>query len=590
MIERLMKVTLIASQEAKPEMLRQLQALGTVHLIDLSGNGKKTIGEGPGGDALRAIQFLKGAPHRRRQMHHDTDFDAKAFVEKLLFLKTELKTRIDERDRLKQRIMDVRPWGNVEFPTPEHLKGYRIWFYKVPVNRYKALLTCGLPFKQVNKDHKFHYVLIVSATKPHHLPFIRSHVGRIPLEQLEARLEALDNLIEDLETERIRMTRYIDALNSSLIRLDDHAKLLQADEMGWEHKKLCVFQGWTSTSDVKALQNVCAERRWVLTLTTPDATESPPTLIRNHPFFSFGKSLLTFYTTPSYWQSDPSSVFFVSFALFFAIILGDAGYAALLGVGVLMYGDWLRRNDQSRAFGTLLKVLTAATFVWGMLIGSYFGMVPDEGSWLQAVHLLDVNDYEAMMRLSIAIGALHVITANVIGARDRQKTGRRGEALVAVGWAIGVAGALMAYLVPAAQTVGMSVVGIAMAVVIVFSGSGETRWRRLGSAFLSVMKVTSIFGDILSYLRLFALGLATSAMAVAFNQLALNVMDQMPGVGVLMALLVLLIGHTLNFILGIMSGVVHGLRLNVIEYLNWNAQGEGYPFIHFDHSVESDRS
>ena len=90
--------------------------------------------------------------------------------------------------------------------------------------------------------------------------------------------------------------------------------------------------------------------------------------------------------------------------------------------------------------------------------------------------------------------------------------------------------------------------------------------------------VSKAFGDVLSYLRLFALGLASASLALAFNGLARQVADAIPGVGLLLGLVVLVVGHSLNLLLAIVSGFVHGLRLNLIEFFNWSIKEEGRPF------------
>ena len=96
--------------------------------------------------------------------------------------------------------------------------------------------------------------------------------------------------------------------------------------------------------------------------------------------------------------------------------------------------------------------------------------------------------------------------------------------------------------------------------------------------FMGLTRVTSAFGDILSYLRLFALGLASASLAIAFNDLAQTAREGLGGFGILVALVVLVVGHTLNFVLAIVSGFVHGLRLNLIEFFNWSVTEEGRPF------------
>jgi len=95
---------------------------------------------------------------------------------------------------------------------------------------------------------------------------------------------------------------------------------------------------------------------------------------------------------------------------------------------------------------------------------------------------------------------------------------------------------------------------------------------------LALTKLSAVFGDVLSYLRLFALGFAETSLAMAFNNLAADVVGRLPGLGLLPAALILLVGHALNLVLGVASGFVHGLRLNFIEFFNWSLEAEGRPF------------
>jgi V/A-type H+-transporting ATPase subunit I len=134
---------------------------------------------------------------------------------------------------------------------------------------------------------------------------------------------------------------------------------------------------------------------------------------------------------------------------------------------------------------------------------------------------------------------------------------------------------------------GLGAVALGLCVVFAFASerpvsSLKGLALRAADGLLALTNVTKIFGDVLSYLRLFALGLASASLAVTFNTLAVQVMDSMPGVGLLFGLLILIVGHTLNLALSIMSGVVHGLRLNFIEFYNWGLSEEGYPFKAFE--------
>jgi len=119
-------------------------------------------------------------------------------------------------------------------------------------------------------------------------------------------------------------------------------------------------------------------------------------------------------------------------------------------------------------------------------------------------------------------------------------------------------------------------------IVLAFAGAqrgpGGGFIRRAGGGLLALTRVTQIFGDVLSYLRLFALGLASTSLAITFNDLSAQLSASVGGVGLLLAILIAIIGHALNFTLAVMGGVVHGLRLNFIEFFHWGLTEEGYVF------------
>ena len=113
-------------------------------------------------------------------------------------------------------------------------------------------------------------------------------------------------------------------------------------------------------------------------------------------------------------------------------------------------------------------------------------------------------------------------------------------------------------------------------------GYGEKPLKRALTGVSALASVSGAFGDVLSYLRLFALGLASASLAMAFNDMARDIRQAMPGIGILFGLLVLLLGHALNFLLSVSSGFIHGLRLNVIEFFKWGVKDEGNPYRPFE--------
>ncbi|MFY9974907.1 MAG: V-type ATPase 116kDa subunit family protein, partial [Chromatiaceae bacterium] len=254
-------------------------------------------------------------------------------------------------------------------------------------------------------------------------------------------------------------------------------------------------------------------------------------------------------------------------------------------LGLLAFWHRLGQSAGGRRFRVLAATITAASLAWGVLVGSYFGVAPPPDSLLGRLNLLDINDFDTMMRLSIGIGVLHLVLANGVRALGLWP---RFSALVPIGWILVAAGGYAAWLVGDAAgstgtTIAFSTLGLGL--LLVFFAGSERAVTGAGSILMrgvdglvALTQITKIFGDALSYLRLFALGLASASLALTFNDLAQQVGAQVEGLGLLLKILLLLIGHVLNLLLGLVSGVVHGLRLNYIEFYNWALSGEGYPF------------
>lgn len=291
--------------------------------------------------------------------------------------------------------------------------------------------------------------------------------------------------------------------------------------------------------------------------------------------------MVRFYKIPGYSTWDPSVTVFLSFALFFAMIISDAGYGLVLGL--ILLATWNRLSGSG--LRGVLVALVIATVLYGMLVGTYFGVTPPPSSWLSTMHVLDAHDQRLMMLIAIGIGVAHVSGANLLAAWQRRHS---LMTLSSIGWSCMVLGGFSALLGtmfarPEMFRGGIAAVVVGGLLVLLFSSRGTLSLapKRLFARFLDGLKElaesSKAFGDVLSYLRLFALGLAAIKLAEVFNGLASSAFASR-GVWVLLGIVILLIGHTINFAMGIMSGVVHGLRLNVIEFFNWSLHEEGDQF------------
>ena len=599
-IARLKKLTLAGLLREKTQVLEQLQALGCLHLVSLAGASREPEETPPqhAVDARRALRYLAEVPDKRRQVRSGTTFDMGETVTRVLANQQRLRTVTDRRDALVVRIAELEPWGDFSFPPPGALTGCRLWFYIVPERQMPLLDALTMPWQVVHKDNRQSWVAVIDPEEPPRdaLPVPRTHTGSVSLSELVKQLEETELELEDAEAERLALSRWIYLMSRSLDRAEDQAVLRHAEAQTRDAEALFLVQGWVAEADAARVTALAEGHGLAVMLEDPEPADRPPTLLDNPERLAAGEDLVGFYQMPAYGSWDPSQVLFFSFTAFFAMILADAGYAAVLGVLLAAYWRRLDQSPMGRRLRTLAAVLVGVALCYGVLVGSYFGVSPPPESLLARFRLLNVNDFDTMMKLSVAIGVLHLVLANL--QQTILKRGR-GTAWAHVGWIGVMLGGFAVWLGNAEGafhwlgSAGRWMLGLGLGAVFLFGSERPVRDAR--SALLWVLdglqgltNVTKIFGDVLSYLRLFALGLASASLALTFNDLARQVANEMPGLGLLFAILILLVGHVLNLLLSVMSGVVHGLRLNFIEFYNWALLGEGYPFRPFSKKEASE--
>lgn len=583
----LKKLTVIGRIADKGTALEALQALGCLHLIPLSPPPPEpeTAASREAEDAYKALRFLNDVAEPRRQVKRAPDFDVEHFVADVLALKQTLREASDRRDFLAARIKAVAPWGDLVFPPKTDLAGFHLWFYQLPVKHRDALGGVDLPWTVVNRDARFDYVVVLSHDEPPAdlLPVPRTHTGALPITELKAQLEEAEIELEGLQAERVAMTRYLTLLRRDLSKAATLAERAFAREQTLDDDGLFILQGWVPVEAVAGVTAYTEDVGLALLIEEPTLDETPPTLLVQPDHRTSGVDLALFYQVPNYRAWDPTLLLVASFSIFFAMIVADAGYGILILVGILLYRNRLSGTARLRSWRRLGLVLSATTIAYGVLVGSYFGAAPPEGSFLAGFAILSLQDFDTMMRLSVIVGVIHIVIANAMSAWVNRA---RRSSLARVGWIGVILGGLILWLsgqAGFAGTLGVGLLVIGFAAVVWFSSDRpvatplDRAWR-LVDGIKSLGGAMGAFGDVLSYMRLFALGLASASLALTFNDLAVSTAEAVPGLGVLLALLILVVGHALNFALALLSGVVHGLRLNFIEFYKWGLPEEGVAF------------
>jgi V/A-type H+/Na+-transporting ATPase subunit I len=587
----LVKVTFCGPAAEKDAVLDGLQSLGCMHLNDLRPGATEAVDLEPSHpDAREALQYLRDSPVRRRALRQRDGVDVEAVVKEALDVRDRSRALAEEREQLHKWITDLEPWGDFELPEWAAEGALRFWFYTVPQHNMQSFDVITLPWRVVARDHRFAYVVVVAGDQPTNMP-----VPPVPLEprslaNLRERVGQVERELEELDYRRIGLTLYTDVLGEALDETDDRAARQQAAVRALERDQLFAVQGWAPRRQTAVLRQFGADRRLALTIEPPRPRDNPPTLLANPPALRGGEDLVEFYMTPAYRLWDPSKAVFFAFAVFFAMIFSDAGYAVLLGIILLAMWKRMGRTASGRGLRDVMLALVVFSIVYGILVGTYFGVEPPAGSWLASLHVLDANNQRLMMWIAIGVGTAHLIYANLVTAWGRRHS---PTALSALGWVAVILGGFCVGLGKSypelASMASVGLWGLALGGLLVllftserpFSLAPTQVFGRLVDGLKGVTRLSTAFGDVLSYLRLFALGLASIKLAEAFNSLAATSFA-FRGVGMLLGLLVLLVGHSINFAMGIMSGVVHGLRLNLIEFFNWSLPEEGERFQAFE--------
>lgn len=587
-IVKLKKVSILGDASQKEVAVKALQSFGKLHIISL-GDGENNAGvtELPSEELRKALRYLEESPIRRKQVPFSEDLNLEDIVSRVRANQLRKREYTDKYDKLLEREEILRPWGNFELPPLNDLAGHSLWFYILPHKHMKLLENLNYPWQIVHQNHSRVWLVIVSKEEPPAdiLPVDRFHTGKYSLSHITKQRIQAELDLEDIEVERQQLTRYISVIKRQRARAIDKTNLGIALGSGLDLDKLFVLQAWIAANAIAALNKLAREYQFAVYEEAVSADDQPPTLLSNPQIVRGGETLVNFYQMPAYSAWDPSFILFVSFSLFFAMILSDAAYSLILAFGLLASWHKLGKTDIGRNLRPLLSSLCMTSLVWGMLVGSYFGKSPSEASLLNKIHIIDINDFDSMMMLSIACGLIHILLANM---QQVIRFGLSAKSFMHLGWILVLAAGAIVGLTYEEQSTTGSLYGYGLGIcglVLVFIGGGERKIRNAWDLLIRVLEglksltgITSIFGDVLSYLRLFALGLASASLALTFNDLADKAFASEGGFGVLMGLLILIIGHALNLFLAIVSGVVHGLRLNFIEFYKWGLDGEGHPF------------
>ena len=590
MIEKMTKYSFILMSEGSQDFISRIQDLG---VVDITRSSVPVDEETTA--LLSRMEFLG----KCIKDASETDFDgsgveicgtdyAEQFAEAGEKLSQIEESLADARREREDRLA----WGafDKEAITRLEAAGCHIRYYKVAAKRFNPQWEQDYALARIAEDGKNIWFVTADAT---------GNGYDFPLTECpapEAPYTVSDEMIATLEEEAREYRAKLGALKAFVPQMEEarritaarlDACLAEAGKSESSEGLLTIFEGYAPSSDDGRLRSEfdSMDVLWISGAAVTD--DNPPISFRNNRFVRMFEVLTDMYGRPAYDGFDPTPYISVFFLLFFAMCMGDAGYGLILIAG----GFLLKKVKSFASFAPLVSVLGVATVVVGFFFHTFFSV--DISTWKcipDAVKSIfvpaKIAGYDGTMVVSLIVGIIHLCLAMTV--KTVYATRNKGflASLSTWGWTLLIVGGVIVGVIALLGVIDMAVtkwiiiaLGIVSAIGIFFLNDlhrnpllniGAGLWETYNTA-------TGLLGDVLSYLRLYALGLAGSMLGFAFNDMGRMALGDGGSIGGWAAfLLIVIIGHTLNLAMAALGAFVHPLRLNFLEFFkNSGYEGTG---------------
>ena len=513
---------------------------------------------------------------------------------------------LQERDNVAQRIADTKQtmqqiavWGSFDAKRIQSLQeaGYTLRFFSCADSAFQEEWGIAVAkeggrtyFVQVTGAGEEAQDLTETAAMPVEIGEKDATLLATEIEHLNGLLVAADARIEAWQKANLDDVRK--QLTEARQHIDWTRVQLSTDRLA--EGALCLIEGFCPIDKESDLNAMLDRAQVYYEETDPAAEDNTPIKLKNNWFVRLFEPLTGMYGWPNYNEFDPTPILGPFFLLFFALCIGDCGYGLMLIlIGYLIHKDKLK-IEMFSGLGGIIMALGVGSTIIGYLMGTFFGIdiyraawFPDGAKTIMFNNLGTdgkIGEYDVIMVLALVIGVVHICLAMVIKALAyTRRNGFRATAAT-WGWLLlivgGIATAILAmtFSLPTetVKWIMIGIGGISALGIFIFNTPGRNPLINIGAGLWDTYgMVTGLLGDVLSYIRLYALGLAGGMLGMAFNQLGTMVLSDTPNVGTWIGfLLIVTFGHVLNLLMACLGAFVHPLRLTFVEYFK-NAGYEG---------------
>ncbi|MDD3928251.1 MAG: ATPase [Sphaerochaeta sp.] len=589
MIVPMKKAYVVVQEHNSRSMLRDLRKAGLLHIVTETVQNEQLESLAKEYDRMSQTRSAIADLQDKKQKIGQQAVSDEAFAEILERYTGLLDSRKEHEQNLvhfKSQAEVLKGWGDFDPEDLRYLrqKGLELFFYTIG-KKDLAKLDASISYIQLAPVAGMEAIATIGSPLPAEISASQLHVPEYGLNALLERIKQTESALASIQDSLRQGGTYLDAFSHQMKRMEMAMRFEQVGAHLEGGEDLAWIEGYLPEPKSEAFMSYAHDHGWAYLLEPVGEEDNPPTLVEYRKGFGIIKPVFDILgTVPGYRENDISTWFLLFFTLFFAMIIGDAGYGLVFLLAAIGLHAKARKAN---TLVMLIYVLSIATIVWGSLTGTWFGskqillslpllqslVIPSISNYPELFGLTAVESQNQVMELCFIIGTIQLSLACILNVVHKIRE-KNLSFLADIGWLIDI---LALYFVVLQLVVGQptnisvvfALVGLGFLLVVVFGAQGpgisfgKGLASGLGGFFTTFLNTISAFSNIMSYIRLFAVGMASVAIAQSFNSMAGGMMS---GFAMVAGILVLVIGHSLNLVMGLLSVVVHGVRLNLLEF------------------------
>ncbi len=619
MIVPMKKVSLIIREDQKAETLKKLRKLGIVHIEITEGSGERLASLREQIALLESAIFTIGKKKNVEPKEVSTE-EALSVATKVQALDTAKKQFQTEQIALSSELDRLKSWGDIDPRSISDLesKGYEISFYEMPKTEYE-LLGESIRTVRIDATKSTVRVMLLKTNKEEldetaaSLNVYRLALPQCSTSEMKQRLSELNARIDEIDETISSYACYVESIERAVgttekeMEFETYATGMANEKLSPESEiplSVSYFTGYIEAENLDRLKQTAQSNSWGLLVEEPSAEDNVPTKLKNNKFVSLIYPLTDFLgTVPGYFEYDISGWFLAFILIFFGIIFGDGGYGLLIcAVAAIPIIKSLITKKQISPIFLLVGLFGLSTVLWGTLTCTWFGLSPEQlPGWLKSLSIPVISNVYAdkiwypfwsngtaglttaqnLQIFCFSLALIQLTVAHIKGVLRNKGSIKMIGDIGSILQLLGIYYLVLSLVVNAevfsfglviggipVGTVAIALIGIGFVLSFVFSNYEGSIIKSILSSLSNIVSVllgvVNVFSDIVSYIRLWAVGIAGAAISATVNELVSPLLGNF--MFMIFAIVLLVFGHGLNMILNVLSVIVHGIRLNTLEF------------------------